>query len=73
MPRFGIVIGALLIAQIVLGVSNVVLGLPLAVATAHTAVAALLLMSLIALLARMQAAPMATMIDTAAMHPASLT
>ena len=71
--RFGIVIGALLIAQIVLGVSNVVLGLPLAVATAHTAVAALLLLSLIALLARMQAAPMATMIDTAAMHPASLT
>ena len=73
LPRFGIVIGALLIAQIVLGVSNVVLGLPLAVATAHTAVAALLLLSLIALLARMQAAPMATMIDTAAMHPASLT
>ena len=73
LPRFGFLIGALLVAQIVLGISNVVLGLPLAVATAHTAVAALLLLSLIAALACMQAAPVATMTDTAAMHPASLT
>ena len=58
-PRIGFLIGALLVAQIVLGISNVVLGLPLAVATAHTAVAALLLLSLIAALACMQAAPVA--------------
>lgn len=70
LPKFGMTIGALLIVQIVLGISNVVYGLPLAVATAHTAVAALLLMSLIALLARLQAAPTATMHDTGVTTPA---
>ncbi len=70
LPLFGIVIGALLIVQIVLGISNVVLGLPLAVATAHTAVAALLLLSLIGLLARLQATPSAPMSDTGVVRPA---
>ncbi|MEO7917009.1 MAG: COX15/CtaA family protein [Dokdonella sp.] len=54
LARYGVVIGALLLVQIVLGIGNVVLGLPLANATAHTAVAALLLLSLIAMLARLQ-------------------
>lgn len=71
LPRFGIAIGALLLVQIALGISNVVLGLPLAVATAHTAIAALLLMSLIALLARLQETPTAAMLDTSRTHPAS--
>ena len=70
MPKFGMTIGALLIAQIALGISNVVYGLPLAVATAHTAVAALLLMSLIAMLARLQATPALTMTDTGVTYPA---
>ena len=73
LPRFGIVIGALLIAQIMLGIGNVVLGLPLAVATAHTGVAALLLLSLIAMLARLQEASAYVMTDTATAHPEPLT
>ena len=73
LPRFGAVIGTLLLAQIALGISNVVLGLPLVVATAHTAVAALLLLSLIALLARMQTTPTTSMPDTAVAHSAAST
>ncbi len=42
----------LLCAQVALGISNVVLGLPLPIAVAHTGGAALLLFALVALLAR---------------------
>jgi cytochrome c oxidase assembly protein subunit 15 len=49
---FGVAIGALLLLQIALGISNVVLGLPLAVAIAHNGVAAVLLFALLALLVR---------------------
>jgi len=50
----GIVLALLLCAQVMLGIGNVVLGLPLAVATAHNAGAALLLFTLIWLLAATQ-------------------
>ena len=43
-----------LAAQVALGIGNVMLGLPLPVATAHNGVAALLLFTLVALLARTQ-------------------
>jgi cytochrome c oxidase assembly protein subunit 15 len=43
-----------LVCQVLLGISNVVFGLPLAVATAHNGMAALLLCTLIATLARTQ-------------------
>lgn len=46
---FGIAVGALLALQVTLGVSNVLLGLPLVVALAHHAGAALLLASLVSL------------------------
>jgi cytochrome c oxidase assembly protein subunit 15 len=49
---FGIALIAVLVLQIILGVSNIVLGLPLLVATAHNAGAACLLLILIALLSR---------------------
>ncbi|WP_290890190.1 COX15/CtaA family protein [Arenimonas sp.] len=52
---WGIVLLALLSAQVALGVSNVVLGLPLWVATAHNAGAALLLFTVVGLLARLRA------------------
>ncbi len=45
----GLVIGGLLVLQVSLGISNVLLGLPLAVAVAHNAGAALLLSSLVLL------------------------
>lgn len=45
----GILMLALLATQVSLGIGNVVLGLPLSVAVAHNGVAALLLMSLVAL------------------------
>jgi heme a synthase len=51
---FGIAIAATLIAQVVLGISNVHFGLPLPVATAHNGMAALLLFALLATLARTQ-------------------
>jgi cytochrome c oxidase assembly protein subunit 15 len=52
-------IALILLAQVTLGISNVYFGLPLAVATAHNGVAALLLFALLATLARTQAiAPM---------------
>jgi cytochrome c oxidase assembly protein subunit 15 len=51
----GIALGALLIAQVSLGIGNVKLGLPLPVATAHNGVAALLLFTLIAALVRVSA------------------
>lgn len=49
------ILAVLLCTQVALGIANVKLGLPLAVATAHNGVAALLLLTLIAMLARMQA------------------
>lgn len=51
----GVILAVLLCAQVTLGIANVKLGLPLAVATAHNGVAALLLLTLVAMLARMQA------------------
>ena len=50
----GLLIGALLCLQVSLGIGNVLLDLPLAVATAHNGVAALLLLALLALLVRTQ-------------------
>lgn len=46
----GVTVMALLVIQIVLGISNVVFNLPLAVATAHNGVAALLLLTVVTLL-----------------------
>jgi len=54
---FGFALGALLLLQVALGVGNVVLGLPLPVATAHNGVAALLLLTMLALLVRLRTAP----------------
>lgn len=49
---FALAIGAALLLQIILGIGNVALGLPLPVATAHNGVAALLLCALLALLVK---------------------
>jgi len=54
--NYGFAIGGFLIAQVCLGISNVVFGLPLAVAAAHNACAALLLLSLLALAVRLRPA-----------------
>jgi cytochrome c oxidase assembly protein subunit 15 len=51
---YGLAIALVLAAQVLLGISNVYFGLPLAVATAHNGVAALLLFTLLATLARTQ-------------------
>lgn len=53
----GIALGVALVTQVLLGISNVHFGLPLAVATLHNGVAALLLFTLLATLARIQPAP----------------
>lgn len=50
----GIAMALALVSQVLLGISNVYFGLPLAVATAHNGVAALLLFTLLATLARTQ-------------------
>ena len=50
----GIAMALALLSQLLLGISNVYFGLPLAVATAHNGVAALLLFTLLATLARTQ-------------------
>ena len=55
--NYGIAVGILLIAQVCLGISNVVFGLPLPVAAAHNLGAALLLFSLLALAVRLRPAP----------------
>lgn len=52
---WGSTLGLLLAAQVALGISNVVLGLPLWVAVAHNAGAALLLFTLVGLLTRLRA------------------
>jgi cytochrome c oxidase assembly protein subunit 15 len=51
---FGVAIAVVLVAQVLLGISNVHFGLPLPVATAHNGGAALLLFTLVAALARTQ-------------------
>ena len=53
----GLAIAAVLVAQVLLGISNVHFGLPLPVATLHNGVAALLLFVLLATLARTQRRP----------------
>lgn len=50
----GLALALVLLTQVVLGISNVHFGLPLAVATLHNGVAALLLFTLLATLARTQ-------------------
>src|SRR5207342_2050675 len=52
---WGVALTLLLCAQVALGISNVMLGLPLWVATAHTAGAAALLFVIVGLLARLRA------------------
>jgi cytochrome c oxidase assembly protein subunit 15 len=52
---WGIALTVLILAQVGLGIANVMLGLPLWVATAHTAGAALLLFVVVGLLARLRA------------------
>jgi cytochrome c oxidase assembly protein subunit 15 len=54
---FGVALGIALFVQIGLGVSNVVFGLPLPVAAAHNAGAAVLLLALLSLLVRLRALP----------------
>ena len=54
---FGIALGVALLAQVALGISNVAFGLPLPVAAAHNAGAAVLLFALLALLVRLRSAP----------------
>ncbi|MCK7593657.1 COX15/CtaA family protein [Pseudomarimonas salicorniae] len=51
---WGAGLGVVLAGQIALGISNIVFGLPLAVATAHLAGAALMLFLLVSLLARLR-------------------
>lgn len=58
---FGVAVAVALVCQVVLGISNVYFGLPLAVATAHNGVAAVLLFTLLATLARTQRHPVATL------------
>jgi cytochrome c oxidase assembly protein subunit 15 len=50
----GIAMGVALVTQILLGIGNVYFGLPLAMATAHNGVAAVLLFTLLLTLARTQ-------------------
>jgi heme a synthase len=45
--RYGVLLGAVIVAQVGLGIANVLAGLPLAIAVAHNAVAALLLVTLV--------------------------
>lgn len=57
LAAWGWLLTVVLLAQIALGISNVVLGLPLWVAVAHNAGAVLLLAILVSLLARLRAHP----------------
>ncbi len=54
MVYWGVVLALLLVAQVSLGISNIVTGLPLWVAVAHNAGAALLLFTVVGLLARLR-------------------
>ena len=51
---YGMCMALALVCQVLLGIGNVYFGLPLAVATAHTGMAAVLLLTLLATLARTQ-------------------
>jgi cytochrome c oxidase assembly protein subunit 15 len=55
--KVGIAVAVVLVAQVLLGIGNVHLGLPLPVATAHNGVAALLLFTLLAALSSTQRLP----------------
>ena len=68
--RFGLSLGMLLLAQLVSGLSNVVLGWPLVAALAHTAGAAALVLALTLLLARGTAPSPATAARPAAVAAA---
>ena len=68
--RFGLSLGMLLLAQLVSGLSNVVLGWPLVAALAHTAGAAALVLTLTLLLARGTAPSPATAARPAAVAAA---
>ncbi|MEP7282863.1 MAG: COX15/CtaA family protein [Rubrivivax sp.] len=69
--RFGIALAALLVAQLASGLSNVVLGWPLAAALAHSGGAAALVALLTSLLARGSGAPAAHSRTAAARAPAA--
>jgi cytochrome c oxidase assembly protein subunit 15 len=51
---WGVTLGALLLAQVALGIANVKLSLPLHIAVLHNAGAALLLFVLVSLIARVR-------------------
>jgi len=55
MLAWGVTLAVLVCAQVALGIANVKLGLPLHVAVAHNAGAALLLFVLVSLIARIRA------------------
>lgn len=57
MARYAVALGAVLALQIALGIANVLAGLPLAVAVAHNAVAALLLLTLVVINFALSRAP----------------
>ena len=57
MARYGLALGAVLGLQIVLGIANVLAGLPLAIAVAHNAAAALLLLTLVVINFALSRAP----------------
>ena len=57
LPTYGWSIGFVICLQFALGISNVMAGLPLKIATAHNAAAAILLFLLVGLLARLRPAP----------------
>jgi cytochrome c oxidase assembly protein subunit 15 len=57
MARYGFVLAAVLAVQIVLGIANILAGLPLAIAVAHNAVAALLLLTLVVINFALSRAP----------------
>ena len=57
MARYGVALGAVLGLQIALGIANVLAGLPLAIAVAHNAAAALLLLTLVVINFALSRAP----------------
>lgn len=57
MARYGLALAAVLAVQIALGIANVLAGLPLAIAVAHNAVAALLLLTLVVINFALSRAP----------------
>jgi cytochrome c oxidase assembly protein subunit 15 len=57
MSGYGAALAAVLAVQVGLGIANVLIGLPLGVAVAHNAVAAVLLMSLVVINFALSQAP----------------